>query len=90
MPKSRRIALTAFAMLPLAASSWLCRAALRDHPVSHSSHSTPWNLRMPISKRRGQMLGGLADNLETSHERALQSRVTQKLCTIEPALAPSR
>ena len=40
MPKSRLIALTAFAMIPLAANSWLCRAALRDTTIDAASFTS--------------------------------------------------
>jgi drug/metabolite transporter (DMT)-like permease len=40
MQKSRLIALTAFAMIPLAANSWLCRAALRDTAIDAASFTS--------------------------------------------------
>jgi drug/metabolite transporter (DMT)-like permease len=40
MTKPRLIALTAFAMLPLAANSWLCRAALRDTAIDAASFTS--------------------------------------------------
>jgi drug/metabolite transporter (DMT)-like permease len=40
MPRSRVIALTAFAMIPLAANSWLCRAALRDTTIDAASFTS--------------------------------------------------
>ncbi len=40
MPRSRLIALTAFAMIPLAANSWLCRAALRDTAIDAASFTS--------------------------------------------------
>jgi drug/metabolite transporter (DMT)-like permease len=40
MPKPRLILLTAFAMLPLAANSWLCRAALRDTGIDAASFTS--------------------------------------------------
>ncbi len=40
MPTPRLILLTAFAMLPLAANSWLCRAALRDTGIDAASFTS--------------------------------------------------
>jgi len=40
MQRSRLIALTAFAMIPLAANSWLCRAALRDTAIDAASFTS--------------------------------------------------
>jgi len=40
MQRSRLIALTAFAMIPLAANSWLCRAALRDTAIDAASFAS--------------------------------------------------
>jgi drug/metabolite transporter (DMT)-like permease len=38
--KARLIALTAFTMIPLAANSWLCRAALRDTEIDAASFTS--------------------------------------------------
>lgn len=38
--QARLIALTACAMLPLAANSWLCRAALRDTAIDSASFTS--------------------------------------------------
>ena len=40
MSKARLVALTAFAMIPLAANSWLCRAALRDTGIDAASFTS--------------------------------------------------
>ena len=40
MPRSRLIALTGLAMIPLAANSWLCRAALRDTAIDAASFTS--------------------------------------------------
>lgn len=40
MSKARLITLTAFAMIPLAANSWLCRAALRDTGIDAASFTS--------------------------------------------------
>ncbi|WP_296704027.1 DMT family transporter [Thiocapsa sp. UBA6158] len=40
MTKPRLIVLTAFAMIPLAANSWLCRAALRDTAIDAASFTS--------------------------------------------------
>jgi drug/metabolite transporter (DMT)-like permease len=40
MTKPRIILLTAFAMIPLAANSWLCRAALRDTAIDAASFTS--------------------------------------------------
>ncbi|MBK5970043.1 MULTISPECIES: DMT family transporter [Thiorhodovibrio] len=40
MSRARLIALTAFAMIPLAANSWLCRAALRDTAIDPASFTS--------------------------------------------------
>lgn len=40
MSRSRLITLTAFAMIPLAANSWLCRAALRDTTIDAATFTS--------------------------------------------------
>ncbi|WP_242479286.1 hypothetical protein [Lamprobacter modestohalophilus] len=40
MTRARLIALTAFAMIPLSANSWLCRAALRDTEIDPASFTS--------------------------------------------------
>ncbi|MEA1052233.1 DMT family transporter [Lamprobacter modestohalophilus] len=40
MSRARLIALTAFAMIPLSANSWLCRAALRDTEIDPASFTS--------------------------------------------------
>lgn len=40
MATPRAIVLTALAMLPLAANSWLCRAALRDTGIDAASFTS--------------------------------------------------
>lgn len=40
MSRTRLIALTAFAMIPLSANSWLCRAALRDTAIDPASFTS--------------------------------------------------
>ncbi len=40
MTNPRLMLLTAFAMIPLAANSWLCRAALRDTVIDAASFTS--------------------------------------------------